>query len=246
MSESFPRQSAATRRFQLGSPRSFRISPDAQRVLFLRSDHGRDPVNSLWSYDIAARTEIKIADPRLLLADDTDIPDAERARRERMRETSSGITSYSVAETGNRVVFALAGQLFAGDVSEVNFKLIEVAGPVIDPRISPDGSLIAWATGQDLVICDFAGSNQINLTNETSDHTSWGLADFIAAEEFGRMHGYWWSPDSTSCCILNKRPNSLFSKSFSQSQLQSSFLTCLLPPFKFNNSPPNTGVHSAP
>lgn len=201
MSDSFPRQSAATRRFQLGSPRSFRISPDAQRVLFLRSDHGRDAVNSLWSYDIAARTETKIADPRLLLADDAGIPDAERVRRERMRETSSGITSYSVAETGNRVVFALAGQLFAGDVSEVNFKLLEVAGPVIDPRISPDGSLIAWASGKDLMICDFAGSNQINLTNETSDHTSWGLADFIAAEEFGRMHGYWWSPDSTSLIV---------------------------------------------
>ena len=24
---------------------------------------------------------------------------------------------------------------------------------------------------------------------------SWGLADFAAAEEMGRMRGYWWSPD---------------------------------------------------
>ena len=27
---------------------------------------------------------------------------------------------------------------------------------------------------------------------------TWGLAEFIAAEEFGRYRGYWWSPDGTS------------------------------------------------
>ena len=48
MTESFPRQQARTRRFTLGVPRSFRISPDGSRVAFLRSKTGTDPVTCLW------------------------------------------------------------------------------------------------------------------------------------------------------------------------------------------------------
>ena len=34
---SFPRQEAATRRFRLGLPRAFRLSPDGGRLAFIRS-----------------------------------------------------------------------------------------------------------------------------------------------------------------------------------------------------------------
>lgn len=201
VSETFPRQSAATRNFQLGAPRSFHISEAADHVLFLRSEHGRDAVNSLWSYDIAARIERKVADPRLLLADDGDIPAAERARRERMRETTSGITSYSTDSTGHMIAFALSGQLFSGDIKSGEFKLREVTGPVIDPKVSPNGEYISWSNGKDLFLCNFIGAQEVNLTKEASDNTSWGLADFIAAEEFDRMHGFWWAPDSTALIV---------------------------------------------
>ena len=201
VSETFPRQSAATRNFQLGAPRSFHISEAADHVLFLRSEHGRDAINSLWSYDVAARIERKVADPRLLLADDGDIPAAERARRERMRETTSGITSYSTDSTGHMIAFALSGQLFSGDIKSGEFKLREVTGPVIDPKVSPNGEYISWSNGKDLFLCNFTGANEVNLTSETTDDTSWGLADFIAAEEFGRMHGFWWAPDSSALIV---------------------------------------------
>lgn len=201
MTESFPRQSAATRNFQLGAPRSFHICDSGEQVLFLRSESGRDSVNSLWIYDVANRIETKFADPRVLLADDAEVPAAERARRERMRETTSGITSYSTSESGTKITFALSGQLFVGDTESQVLKNLDVVGPVIDPRLSPDGNLVAWSNGKDLFIVDFAGGETRNLTNETDEHTSWGLADFIASEEFGRMHGYWWSPESDSLIV---------------------------------------------
>lgn len=201
MTESFPRQSAATRNFQLGAPRSFQVCESGAQVLFLRSDSGRDSVNSLWIYDVAKRIETKFADPRVLLADDAEVPAAERARRERMRETTSGITSYSTDRKGTKVAFALSGQLFVGKTSDAALKNLNVDGPVIDPRISPDGNYVAWSDGKDLFIVDFAGSNLRNLTNEKAENISWGLADFIASEEFGRMHGYWWSPDSDSLIV---------------------------------------------
>lgn len=201
MTESFPRQSAATRNFQLGAPRSFQICKSGEQVLFLRSDSGRDSVNSLWIYDVANRIETKFADPRVLLADDSEVPAAERARRERMRETTSGITSYSTDKSGTKVAFALSGQLFVAEISNSHLRNLEIAGPVIDPRLSPDGNFVAWSNGKDLFIANFSGSQVRNLTNEQSENVTWGLADFIASEEFGRMHGYWWSPNS-DCLIV--------------------------------------------
>jgi len=201
VTESFPRQSAATRNFQLGAPRSFHICESGEQVLFLRSDNGRDAVNSLWIYDVAGRIETKFADPRVLLADDAEIPAAERARRERMRETTSGITSYSTDRTGTKVAFALSGQLFVAETSSSNLRNLDITGPVIDPRLSPDGNFVAWSNGKDLFITNFSGSETRNLTNEQSENVTWGLADFIASEEFGRMHGYWWSPNS-DCLII--------------------------------------------
>ncbi|NBO34612.1 MAG: S9 family peptidase [Actinobacteria bacterium] len=201
VTESFPRQSAATRNFQLGAPRSFTICESGEQVLFLRSESGRDSVNSLWIYDVVNRVETKFADPRVILADDAEVPAAERARRERMRETTSGITSYSTDAIGVNVTFALSGQLFAGNSTTRELNNLNVEGPVIDPRLSPDGNFIAWSNGKDLFITDFSGKEVRNLTNERSVNTAWGLADFIASEEFGRMHGYWWSPDSDSLII---------------------------------------------
>lgn len=201
MSESFPRQSAATRNFQLGAPRSFHVCEAGDQVLFLRSDSGRDSVNSLWIYDIANRVETKFADPRVLLSDDAEVPAAERARRERMRETTSGITSYSTDNSGKKIAFALSGQLFVGQTSDPKLNNLAVDGPVIDPRLSPDGNFIAWSNGKDLLVANFSGSEVRNLTNEPQANIAWGLADFIASEEFGRMHGYWWSPDSDSLIV---------------------------------------------
>lgn len=201
MTETFPRQKAATRNFQLGAPRSFQINESATQVAFLRSDHGRDPVNSLWIYDVAKNIETKVADPKKLLSADEDVPAAERARRERMREITSGITSYSTDTTGTKICFALSGLLFIIDTKSSKTTELKVTGPIIDPQISPDGQNVAWTTGRDLITCKVDGSSENNLTLETADDTSWGLVDFIAAEELGRMRGFWWSPLSDELIV---------------------------------------------
>ncbi|MDX6314392.1 MAG: dipeptidyl-peptidase 4, partial [Streptomyces sp.] len=45
---SFPRQYARTQRFTLGAPRSFTVSPDGERVAFLRSRTGTNRTHLLW------------------------------------------------------------------------------------------------------------------------------------------------------------------------------------------------------
>ena len=202
MTETFPRQKAATRNFQLGAPRTFAITEDSKFVTFLRSSHGRDAVNSLWVFDREANIERVIADPHVLLSSDNeDIPAAEKARRERMRETTAGITAYSTDKSGYLIVFALSGQLFVANLRDGKTQELKVSGPIITPAIDPTGKHIAWSTSTNVHVCNVDGSDERVITNNNSEHVTWGLADFIASEELGRFAGFWWSPDGQELLI---------------------------------------------
>src|SRR5215472_3175790 len=113
MTESFPRQEARTRRFSLGVPRAFRVSPDGARVVFLRTKGGTDPVTCLWVLDVDRGQERLVADPRTLGADEEDLPPQERARRERVREQAGGIVAYATDQAVTVAAFALGGHVYA-------------------------------------------------------------------------------------------------------------------------------------
>src|SRR5688572_20401596 len=107
---SFPRRHAVTRRFTLGAPRTATVLAGGDRVLFLRSRAGDDPVHALWRLDVAEGEERRILDPREVDVDgDADMPAAEAARRERARETGEGVVAYSVDAAGAHAVAALNG-----------------------------------------------------------------------------------------------------------------------------------------
>ena len=59
--DEFPRQFARTRRFSLGVPQQFSVSPDGERVLFLRSASGTDRRVQLWLFEDGR--ERLLADP---------------------------------------------------------------------------------------------------------------------------------------------------------------------------------------
>ena len=99
MADTFPRQYARTRRLTLGEPRNFMVSPDGNRVVFVRSGAGDDPVNGLWVFDVDSGEEVHVVDAfDLLDSTDTDLPAQERARRERAREQAGGIVAYATDE----------------------------------------------------------------------------------------------------------------------------------------------------
>ncbi|MGH3290266.1 MAG: S9 family peptidase, partial [Trebonia sp.] len=113
MTQSFPRQQARTRGFRLGVPRAFHVSPDGERITFLRSKAGDDPVTCLWEADAATGEARLVADPRTLGVDEENLPAEERARRERVRETAAGIVAYATNRAATLAVFALSGQVYA-------------------------------------------------------------------------------------------------------------------------------------
>ncbi|MGW4804238.1 prolyl oligopeptidase family serine peptidase [Kitasatospora sp. NPDC004272] len=194
--DTFPRQYARTGRFTAGAPRSFSVSPDGARVLFLRSRGEERPANLLWRLDVATGTESVLADPEDLLGGGAEeLSDAERARRERSRETSAGIVGYALDATGRTAAFALSGRLFAVDTDSGKARELPAATPLLDPRPSPDGAHVAYATpGGELRVSAADGSGDRLLAGPEADGVSWGQAEFIAQEEMGRDRGYWWAP----------------------------------------------------
>ena len=205
MTESFPRRHARTRRFTLGAPRGVTLSPDGDRVVFLRSRGGTDPVNCLWTLDVATGVERLVADPRELESDGGDSPDLppeERARRERSREQAGGVVGYATDRPVTMAAFALSGQLYITEFAAgLTPRLVETPGGVIDPRPDPLGRRVAYVSGGALHVHDITARTTTTLVEPESDGVTYGLADFIAAEEMERMRGYWWSPDGEALLV---------------------------------------------
>ncbi|MEU4108769.1 alpha/beta fold hydrolase [Streptomyces sp. NPDC027717] len=196
-SDSFPRRHARTQRFSLGAPRAFTVAPDGSRVAFLRSGSGTDRANSLWILDTTDGTERLAADPRTLLAGaDEELSPEERARRERSREGGAGIVGYATDAAAELASFALSGRLFTAELRAGTARELAVPGPVIDPRPSPDGTHVAYVAGGELRVVGAEGADDRPLATPEGDEVTYGLAEFIAAEEMDRTRGFWWSPQS--------------------------------------------------
>ncbi|WP_435613027.1 prolyl oligopeptidase family serine peptidase [Streptomyces sp. bgisy159] len=194
---SFPRLHARTQRFTLGAPRSFTVAPDGSRVVFLRSGSGTDRAGALWVLDPADGSERLAADPYALLGGATEnLSPQERARRERSREGGAGIVGYAADDAVELVSFTLSGRLFTARPASGEVRELRVPGPVIDPRPSPDGGCVAYVAGGALRVVGADGEGDRVLAAPDSESVSYGIAEFIAAEEMGRSRGFWWSPAS--------------------------------------------------
>ncbi|MEU9858440.1 prolyl oligopeptidase family serine peptidase [Streptomyces sp. NPDC047974] len=203
---SFPRLHARTQRFTLGVPRGFSVSPDGERVVFVRSGSGTDRTHALMVLDLPADggkpVERVVAEPSALLAGaEEELSAEERARRERSREGSAGIVGYAVDAAVELAAFALSGRLFAAELRAGTARELPVPGPVIDPRPSPDGRLVAYVSGGALRVVGADGSGDRELAVPEDGTTTYGLAEFIASEEMGRDRGFWWSPESDALLV---------------------------------------------
>jgi len=201
MADSFPRQQARTRRFTIGVPRALLVSPDGGRVTFLRTRGGDDPVTCLWEAGTASGEERLVADPRALGADAENLSAEERRRRERVRETGTGIVAYATDTRQDLAVFALSGQVYAtalGDPAQEP-RLVATRTPALDPRPDPAGRRIAYVHDGALRVADLETGDDTIVAQE--DGVTFGLAEYVAGEEMHRFRGYWWSPDGSRLLV---------------------------------------------
>ncbi|MBM3690451.1 MAG: hypothetical protein FJW76_00325 [Actinobacteria bacterium] len=189
--ESFISQYAASGRFRNGAPRSFSITDSG--AYYLQSTGPTDSILQLKRIDLQTG-EINIIFNPAEVTVDSDLPKAEKARRERLRESGTGITAYSVSKSGTEIVFALNGTIIL--IRTKPETKIETApySDVFDPQISSDGATIACVRNGSVWVIP---TEALHLGYQITpiDQNTWGLADFLSAEEFGRSTGFWFSPN---------------------------------------------------
>src|SRR5580700_79913 len=209
MTESFPRQDARTRHFTLGVPRAFRVSPDGKTVVYLRTKSGADPVTCLWALDVGSGQERLVADPGALGASEEDLPPEERARRERVREQAGGIVAYATDEAVTVAVFALSGHVYAVPLTGANTGQqspayqVATRTPALDPRPDPAGRRLAYVCDGALRVTGLAedAADRAVADPRGAPGVTFGLPEFIAAEEMDRHRGYWWAPDGSALLV---------------------------------------------
>lgn len=202
--ESFPRQRARTRGFRLGAPRAFgiRTNPAGRtRVVFIRAADGRTAAGDLWFADSTS----DYAEQQAVRAKDLpvagEIPAAELARRERLREVTEGITTYSLDSAGTFAAFAVDGTVYRACLDDGTIAVLTTNVAAVDPQISPDGQYVTYVADARVHLIQAATGKTACLTPTEPESITWGLADFIAAEELDRHKGLWWLPDSTAVIV---------------------------------------------
>jgi dipeptidyl-peptidase-4 len=194
----FLQQYAATYRFRLGRPGGIKPAPDGKTVFFLRSGP-RSFQKTLYAYDVETGSErALLTAPTLLHGAEETITLDERARRERRRIATRGITSYQLSKDGRRILVPLSGRLFVHEISDDSTREVDVGpDPVAVPKLSPDASRIAYTRAGEVYVVAIDGGAPRQLTHGAGGTVTNGLAEFVAQEEMGRHQGFWWSPDST-------------------------------------------------
>ena len=181
-------------------PTDLRFSPDDSFVTFRAPAADDRERYDLYKIDLVSAQQSHWVDARDITSVSTDVTaltDTERAERERRRDFSHGITHYLWRPAhDDELLLPLNGQAY----------LLTVPLGTTEPRalcptnsrqshfkFSPDGRWLAYVRDRDLFILEVDSQIEYQLTRTDQPTLSYGLADFLAAEEMHRFDGYWWS-----------------------------------------------------
>jgi dipeptidyl-peptidase-4 len=178
--------------------RSLRVSPDGERVTFLRGRTDNQFQLDLWEFNMKDKTTHRLVDSKQLVPNE-NLSLEEKARRERARTASlSGILSYSWSPDGKRLLVPIAGDLYLVDVDRPEAARKVASGNVGDPKISPKGRYVSYVRDQNLFVIDLATSQERQLTTDGKGTVHNGEAEFVAQEEMDQHTGYYWAPDDSA------------------------------------------------
>ncbi len=195
LDESIVRALAETHAYRSGMPQSPLVTPDGRAVLFLRAE-ARKPAQALFKLDIATGHVTRLCAPDEVFKNPDQLSPAERERRERLRQTATGFTSFELSPDGLSILLPLASHIFVFDRMTGNVRELPVDN-AFDAHLTPDGKRVAYVRDNDVRILDIDGkSPEVTITRGGTDKKPHGMAEFIAQEEFDRERGYWIAPDN--------------------------------------------------
>jgi len=110
----------------------------------------------------------------------------------RVRETP-------VQWSGSEVLYSTGGDVFVVQIDTGKWtQLTKTPAAERDPKLSPDGKMVAFRRDWDLYTLDIASKRETRLTTGGSDTLRNGGLDWVYPEELDLGTASWWSPDSKS------------------------------------------------
>ena len=181
-------------------PSQHKFSPCGRYISYLRGSEAAPTTLDLWCFDRQSETEAPIALALQLdaQADEsvTELSEAERAERERKRQFTFGITHYQwIGEAGALALYAdgqayLKQNLGSDSITQITSSKNRYSG--FNP--SSSGTLISYVREGNLFYRDQQrASAEVQVSYDADDCITYGLPDFLAAEEMHRFSGAWWS-----------------------------------------------------
>ncbi|MFA7481490.1 MAG: S9 family peptidase, partial [Vulcanimicrobiota bacterium] len=137
------------------SIRGLKVAPDGSRVTFLRGKETDYERLDLWEYNLDSGETRLLFDSDDLHTGDENLSDEEKARRERLRLSGSGIVSYEWSKDGSALLFPLAGDVYYWKVGTPGArKVVSTPEFETDVKFSPGGNYLSYIREQNLYILD--------------------------------------------------------------------------------------------
>jgi dipeptidyl-peptidase-4 len=162
-------------------PADTQWSPDGR---FLSWRWGRDRDAALWRLDIATgKSEVLLR-----------LPDFKEDGKE------LDLAAYHWLPTGDALLLEAKGDLFLYPLATGKLRrLTRTEALEENPKVSPDGSLVAFVRGFNLYTVDLATGKETALTTDGEENVFLnGITDWVYWEEIWDRDAtaFWWSPDS--------------------------------------------------
>ncbi|KAG6477024.1 hypothetical protein ZIOFF_066274 [Zingiber officinale] len=159
------------------APSSISFSPDGRLISYLFSPDGTLH-RKVFAFDVASRQqELVFCPPDGGGLNESNLSAKEKLRRERSRERGLGVTRYewksrstssSCSAPGKPTIMVpLPNGVYFQEISgsEPELKLTCCVGsPIIDPHLSPDGSMLAYVRDDELHVLNPSGGEPKQLT----------------------------------------------------------------------------------
>jgi dipeptidyl-peptidase-4 len=107
------------------------------------------------------------------------------------------------ADSGKEILYESSGDLFLIHVDTGKWDQITKTPEIeLDPKLSPDGKLVAFRRGYDLYSIDIEAQKETRLTTGGTPTLINGGLDWVYPEELDLSTAFWWSPDSKNVAYL--------------------------------------------
>ena len=211
--DEFPELYAKSLRLSKGIPRGFAITK-YRDVIFLRSCNDEGSLG-IW----IAKNENNIVEKLLInpnddkFSSDKEESQEVKALKERLRDTSSGISSFQYNDEESLIVFSINGSTYV--YSLISNSYISTFENISLSLLSPNGRYLAICENNAVKIYSYEDNKIIHTIKK--DNFVWGISDFISMEEMSRYVSCWFSPDSKTFVSVGHNQDELTTTSIQPS-----------------------------